>query len=112
MMIEPDDVERWDDRDSLVPGPRGIFLSGAVLAGAFRPGLYRHYKGRHYRALFAVVDHETEGVHVVYVPLEYPRSGLRSRPLSEWRQPLETIEGGPRERVTVTQRYRYDWIGA
>jgi hypothetical protein len=50
----------------------------------FRPGLYRHYKGKLYRALFLATHHENEQQFVVYVPLEYPESGVRVRELEDW----------------------------
>jgi hypothetical protein len=33
------------------------------------PGIYRHYKGQYYLVIGSVVDHETRGIMVLYVPL-------------------------------------------
>lgn len=71
----------------------------------FKPGLYKHYKGKLYRALFLAEHHETEKRFVVYVPLEYPKSGVRIRELEDWFAPVGIVPTGK------LPARRFEWIG-
>jgi hypothetical protein len=73
----------------------------------FKPGLYQHYRGGFYRALFLATHHETNHAYVVYVPLEYPKTGVRVRELGDWfgKLPAEVREGG------WSQSRRFEWVG-
>lgn len=77
----------------------------------FKPGLYRHYKGGFYRALFLASHHETEQQFVVYVPLEYPASGVRVRELKNWFETMlipNPIEGTS---PAFFQKLRFEQVG-
>jgi hypothetical protein len=76
----------------------------------FKPGLYRHYKGMLYRALFLASHHETNHAYVVYVPLDYPNTGVRVREIGDWNATI-LVPNPAEQPPAFLQKPRFEWIG-